>query len=262
MIDIHCHLLPGIDDGATDVYAAEAMLEQAQRIGITAIVSTPHVNDASSPNYIDGFAPVFADLQLLAEKYGIKLKRAAELHHGSRTQALLDEHPELYYHRDSRTFLLEESFMQKPVNLKQRIFELLLSGYRIVMAHPERYPWLGEDRELRNYLFQAGVFMQIDAGSLNGSYSRKAYDFGWQMIKEGHCHFLASDAHNDKGRSFIELAHAYELVSEKYSPELADLLTKTNPAAIISGSTIVSPTARENPDNGFLSRFQEKLSWR
>ena len=149
--------------------------------------------------------------------------------------------------------------MHKPFDFKENIFDIILNKKKVVLAHPERYKWLEEDRDLLEYLFNSGVLFQLDAGSLNGSFSRRAQSFGWELIDMGYAHCVGSDAHNLTGRSFKELAKARDQVLEKKGEEISKLLFQQNPLAIINGGEEIQNIPATIKAKSLLKRMSEKF---
>jgi protein-tyrosine phosphatase len=241
MIDLHCHVLPSLDDGAGDIVVSESMLGQAAASGIKEIVATPHVGPDTAEEYYKNMLEKYEILKGRAEKYHIKLHLGAEIFHSPVILKQLEKWPELFLDNKDKYILLEASFLQKPHGLKEIIFELNLRGIKVVIAHPERYFWLADDEDILDYMIHSGVIFQLDAGSLTGSFSRKVMKFGWEMIEKGIAHYVASDAHNVGGRSFNELLKAREFVFRNRGKEVSELLFNRNPSAVLNGDADIPP---------------------
>jgi protein-tyrosine phosphatase len=262
MVDLHSHILPGIDDGASDVDEMQVMLSIAAESGIRKIVATPHINEESSDAYLDLIQKKYNELkETIAREYEIELVLGGEILIYPEISDDLDRLKPFLFAGDS--MLLECRFINKPYAFKDIIFALKMKGIRVILAHPERYRWMEEDAPLLDYLLQNGVLMQLDAGSLNGVFSKRAQQFARRMLAAGQVHFIASDAHNTGSRSFSEMAISQQYLSKKYDTGLADLLLHKNPDNLFKPDsdiltqrlTAYSPDSNSNPILRFYRRI-------
>lgn len=234
MIDTHCHILPGVDDGPRDMAAALEMARVAAADGLRAIIATPHW--AAGPGFPDWQTLVqhTAALQAAVEHAGLDLK----LHAGAEialTSSLLEAAatgpwPCLA----GSPYLLVEVPAYADWQLARRaIFELQLRGYRIVLAHPERIPALAEVPDRARELSAGGVILQVTTAGLLGRLSRDATRLARWLVAEGLADLLATDAH-DPRRDPPKLSPARKIVTRLAGPEAFDRLTSATPAQILS----------------------------
>ena len=196
MIDLHCHLLPGVDDGAPDLTTSLAMARIAVGDGIKTIACTPHIYPGMYDNNGPAIRRAVAELQLRLEEAGIPLRLtlgadthiAPDLVAGLRAGRV----PTLH---DSRYFLLEPPHHVAPPRLTETVFDLLAAGYVPVITHPERLSWIEDRYETFVALVRKGAWLQVTAGSLTGRFGKAAQYWGERLLDEGWAHILATDAH-------------------------------------------------------------------
>lgn len=204
MIDLHSHILPGVDDGPGDWNGTLGMLRMAEEAGTTTIVATPHSHDywrALQPPEIL-IPKLVAEANQRAADAGLTIKVLT----GQECQAL----PGLVQDLDkmtcqtlahSRTVLMELPFMMWPAHTESLVFDLQLAGYTILLAHPERYKALQDDLSKLAPLIERGVYAQITTTSVMGRNGSKAQEVARQMVELNWAHVLASDAHSSGGRN-------------------------------------------------------------
>ena len=235
MIDIHSHILPGIDDGALSMSETIEMIEIARATGTTALVASPHADTQYSyePERIE---------ELLAEARaqagpGIALVRGCDFHLMlSNIEAAL-KNPSRYTIGGKCYVLMELSDMLIFPNTGAIWTELEAAGMRIILTHPERNPLLRQRLELIEEWVAQGRYMQVTAQSLLGVFGPKAYEFAVKLLDRGLVHFLASDGHNVRHRP-PRLDQGFEWVVRKYSPRLAQLLCVEHPRAVLAGEPL------------------------
>ncbi|MBL0156752.1 MAG: exopolysaccharide biosynthesis protein [Bryobacterales bacterium] len=235
MIDIHSHILPGIDDGALSMSETIEMIEIARATGTTALVASPHADTQYSyePERIE---------ELLAEARaqagpGIALVRGCDFHLMlSNIEAAL-KNPSRYTIGGKCYVLMELSDMLIFPNTGAIWTELEAAGMRIILTHPERNPLLRQRLELIEEWVAQGRYMQVTAQSLLGVFGPKAYEFAVRLLDRGLVHFLASDGHNVRHRP-PRLDQGFEWVARKYSPRLAQLLCVEHPRAVLAGEPL------------------------
>ncbi len=201
MRDIHCHILPGVDDGASSIRKSLQMLEAAQAAGITSIVCTPHVRKP----YFDYDAMWDAFELLQSQAGGFPLQMGWEVNHGELMRLGLDWAD--YLHFDgSNEFLLELSTGCTAYDFRdyeRTIFALQGKGYEVIIAHPERYAAIQKDIGLAQRLVDMGCKLQASADYVSGGRFGKEKKYARRMLKEGLYTYLASDAHRvDHYRDF------------------------------------------------------------
>jgi len=257
MIDIHSHILPGIDDGVKTEDDAVEFARMAEADGITTIVATPHCKEGF---YFNDRARVLKEVgklrtRLSAEGVGLKLEPGAEVHicpdlvervADGRAPTLLD---------NGHTLLLELSLSQYPVELENLIFELKLAGLEVVLAHPERIRYFQDDLSRYEAVVHQGAIGQITTGSVLGVFGSEIAEISEEMMVKGLVHVMATDAHNTRGRPPL-LREALELAIEQVGEARAMAMVTDVPRALIEGRSPELPDV-ESPRSGggFLSRL-------
>jgi protein-tyrosine phosphatase len=235
VIDIHSHLLPGLDDGPAAMEETLAMLEVARASGATAIVATPHADTRYrfDPERVDA---LLAEVRERAGP-GLAIHRGCDFHlmFDNVNDAL--RHPERYT-IDGRGYLLVElSGLVIFPNTGELFDRLEQRGMRIVITHPERNPLLCQRLELLEQWVAEGRLLQITAQSLAGHFGPRARSFGKTLLDRGLAHFIASDAH-DAVRRPPRLDHAFAWVRDRYGEPLARALMIGHPEAALAGERI------------------------
>ncbi|WP_165247933.1 CpsB/CapC family capsule biosynthesis tyrosine phosphatase [Adlercreutzia sp. ZJ141] len=206
MRDIHCHILPGVDDGAANLAESLAMLEAAKRAGVTSIVCTPHCRDP----YFDYEAMWNAYELLKAHADGFPLQMGFEVNHSKLME--LGLHWVDYLHFDgSKDFLLELSSRAKAsdfVEYERTIYELQGRGYRVIIAHPERYAAIQEDVGLARRLAHMGCKLQASADFVRGGRLGREKKPARALFEQGLYSYIASDAHRIEHYTYLAEARA------------------------------------------------------
>ena len=244
MIDLHCHLLPGIDDGAKDLDLSLAMARMACADGITTIACTPHILPGVYNNSGPAIRAAVARLREAMAQAGIpiRLLTGADVHIAPDLVAQLRDGRALTLN-DTRNFLLEPPHHLLPPRLEDHIFGLQTAGYVPILTHPERLSWLDGHYDLVKRLVYSGVLMQLTAGSLLGRFGRRPRYWAERMLDDGLCHLLATDAHNTEQRA-PRMAEARALVAQRVGEEEATHLVLTRPQGIVND---VSPAELPPP---------------
>ncbi|MDG4604479.1 MAG: capsular biosynthesis protein [Candidatus Contendobacter sp.] len=234
MIDLHCHLLPGVDDGAPDLAAALAMARIAVADGIEVIACTPHIYSGMYDNNGPAIRGAVAELQVRLEEAGIPLRLTL----GADTHVAPDLVTGLRVGRvptlgDSRYFLLEPPHHVAPPRLAETVFDLLAAGYVPVITHPERLSWIEDRYETFVELTRQGAWLQVTAGSLVGRFGKAAQYWGERLLDEGWVHILATDAHGVDRRPPL-LAEGWKAAERWLGAEEAYHLVITRPQGILN----------------------------
>jgi protein-tyrosine phosphatase len=246
VIDLHCHVLPGIDDGPATIEGSLALVRAAVAGGTRVLVATPHVNWRYR-NESATIARLVAELNELLSREGVLTASGTALEVRAGAEVALTAIAELEEGElerltlgGGRWLLVEPPFAVVAPNLDTMLLELRERGQRIVLAHPERCPAFRRDPAMLGRLVRAGMLTSVTAGSLGGHFGDEARRFALALAHEGLLHNVASDAHDDVQRR-PEIA--VELARVGLGP-LAQWLTVDVPAAILDGGEIPSrPTA-------------------
>ena len=234
MIDLHCHMLPGIDDGAADMNVALAMARMAVADGIETVACTPHIYPGLYENTGAGIEAGIAALRAALADAGIPLKlvTGADTHlvPGLLAKLRTGEVPTL---AGSKYFLLEPAHHVAPPQFEDSVFEFIAAGYTPVVTHPERLTWIDEHFAVFSQLVRAGAWMQITAGSLTGHFGPEPQYWGERMLDEGLVHLLATDAHGI-GRRAPLLAEGRDAAAKWVGKEEARRLIEDRPRCILN----------------------------
>jgi protein-tyrosine phosphatase len=253
MVDIHCHLLPGIDDGPDTLNEALQMAEAAIAGGITHVVATPHANDTYD------FNPerVKALRQELAAHLGGRLALATgcDFHLNAQNLKALEQSPASYTINQKNYLLVEFSEFSIPRSMDQTLHQLQLRGLTPVITHPERNAILRQQPERLARWIHQGCAAQVTGGALIGGFGPSTQKTAEKWVAQGLIHFVASDAHNLRGRP-PELRAAYEAVKKQRGEEIARALLVENPLAAFEGRALpYIPEVEEDARHGRRKRF-------
>jgi len=192
--DIHSHFIPGIDDGSPDMETSIALIKKMQELGYTKVITSPHVMSDfyknSSETILMGLADVRAELKL--QNINMEIDAVAEYYIDYEFEQKIGKEKFLTF--GDNFLLVELSFMEVPRNLFDIIFKLQLEGYKVVLAHPERYGYYKQ--EDYDNLVNRGVLLQINLLSLIGHYSPQIKKKTEQLIAKGQVSFVGTDCHN------------------------------------------------------------------
>lgn len=233
-IDIHCHILPGLDDGPREKSESERMLEIARKDGISDIVATPHLLNGSFDESRDKMELALSELREGA--YGIALYTGAEVRLGADLirRAEMGEVPLI----NNRRFLLLElpPFLIPPVEVLEFIIRGLRgAGIYPIITHPERNLPISKDLSIMRRLLDCGALFQVTAMSiLHPSQIRKCV---MNMIKKHYVHAIASDAHDSRFRPPL-LSEAFTMIAGEFGENVAERLFVDNPSKIIRGEPL------------------------
>ncbi|MCM3166372.1 tyrosine-protein phosphatase [Peribacillus frigoritolerans] len=242
MIDIHCHILPGVDDGSTDLKESLNMARKAVEAGITHIFATPHHLNEKYVNVKSDIIDRAVRLNESLQQNNIPLT----IHQGQEVRIHRDiftslEKEEILTLDDNGTYLLLELPAGRvPTYTQEVIYELLLKGITPIIVHPERNKELIENHKLLFELVQEGALTQITSGSIIGNFGKSIQSFSKKIIEHNLAHFIATDAHNIGSRGFT-LQQAYETITKTYGIQRT-FYFKENAEQLIKGQ---SPTVEK-----------------
>jgi protein-tyrosine phosphatase len=238
MIDIHHHLLWGLDDGSTSLDNSIAMAKIAAADGITHIVCTPHANGqyAYDPRVV---AEKIATLQKALDSAGIALKlgRGCDFHMSYDNIQEAKTDPARFSINGHGYLLVELPDYGISQALTETFYQLRLAGLTPILTHPERNATLVADQQRMVDWMLGGLLIQVTASSVLGNMGKSAQRMAYQLLENRWVHFLATDAHNTTSRP-PKLREAYEAVAEKFGPEYAYALCIGNPLAVFMGKPL------------------------
>lgn len=197
-VDLHSHLIPAIDDGSKTMSESLILLKGIEDLGYKKVITTPHIMaDAyrNTPEIINEGLRTLCDA---AEKegLGIKIEAAAEYYLDDGFEDLLQKGDMMLL--GGKYLLFETSYFAKPLQLEEMIFAISSSGYKPLMAHPERYRYIVDSLKEYGRFKQLGVLFQVNLNSFGGHYGRDAKQKAEFLSKEGMIDFLGSDIHHKK----------------------------------------------------------------
>ena len=203
-VDIHSHLVPGIDDGSKTMYDSILLISKLKELGFKKLITTPHIMQDKYPNTSQIIRNGLKELKqkLLTKGIDIEVEAASEY--------FLDDHfLDLLKERDILTFgdnylLFELSYTNKPIFLESAIFEMISAGYKPVLAHPERYIFFHKNFEEYKWLKRKGLLFQINLNSFSGYYSRDVQKIANKLAEEGLIDFIGSDTHKMRQLEHLE----------------------------------------------------------
>jgi len=255
VIDIHNHIIPGVDDGAKTVEIALDMVREAQRQGIKRLVLTPHLYE---PDIMDGTKAwqekiergkdrLFDAIAKDGQGIDIEIEIAAEVRYQDWLDKIIDELDVLI---GGKYLLLEFSFNFVPNRIEDIIYDLIKRNITPILAHPERIvPWQNEPGKVIE-LIRLGCLTQIDLGSVLGSLGRSSEKLAKILLDNEAVHLVGSDSHNLSSRPlYAKSGHAW--LCDNYGQNLADKLLIENPERVVRGAEleIFIPYLEKQPDN-------------
>lgn len=232
-LDIHCHILPGLDEGPRTAEQSLRMIELARRDGTTGIVATPHIIRGIYNNTKDIIARAISELNEAASRIGLYMGAEIRIDRDIAARVNTGELPLI---NDKNFILLElPTYVIPPLGELEKVIKDLRDR-RIypIFAHPERNMTLMKDLSIVKRLVRCGALFQMTATSIDRCDIQRA---ALKMIKKGYIHVVASDAHDDLRRPPI-LSEAYEMVSRKIDRDLANELFMINPLNIVQGRNV------------------------
>jgi protein-tyrosine phosphatase len=258
MIDIHCHPLPEIDDGAKSFEIALAMCQMAANDGITHLVATPHCNyryrfDAQANR---------ARLKELQAAVGgsPKLLLGCDFHLSYDNLRRLAENGSDFSINNTHYLLVEFADHFIPDQMDNVFYEIEVAGFTPILTHPERNPVIQRKPELLYHWAMRGCLVQITAMSYVGRFGLKAQTLSEEWLERNLVHFFASDAHDLERRPPV-LSSCYKKVATTRGRDIAELLLEANPAAVINGAPLPASAPplgpKESPrKKGWFSVFR------
>jgi len=257
MVDIHCHVLPETDDGATSLEESVAMCHAAAADGIKTIVATPHMFDGvhTTPDK----ETIRKKIATVMRACGacVNIVPGGEVRYSYEIFQEAGDPGARIKLNGTSYMLLEFPFHSVPPNIEMTIFQILNAGITPVIAHPERNRRIKERPTILVDLIERGAFAQLDAGSLTGGFGREAYHVSRQIIEAGLAHFIATDAHHQDRRRPV-LSEAAAIAAVWGGEEYARAMVEANPGALVNDRAI--PFQPEADVDALLGRNKNK-SW-
>ena len=240
MIDIHAHILPGIDDGAENMDDALEMAALAVESGVKTLVVTPHCMDfADRKNFWD--TQLMEEIaqfrtQLARENIPLEILPGMEIFGTHKTPDYIRQ-GKITGINNSDYLLIEFAFHNYAAQATEILERVADLGKRPVVAHPERYEYILEDPSILNLWAEMGCLLQINKGSLLGVFGRREQSLAFELIDRDFAFAVASDAHSSVRRT-TWMGDVARLLKQEFSQSTADRLLKVNPAKIIKNENI------------------------
>lgn len=255
MIDLHSHILPGIDDGSRSLDMSLEMARMAVDDGITLMACTPHIYPGLYMNDTAGIIAAREALQREFDDRGIPLKLTigADVHlvpgllEGLRAGTVPCLH-------QTRYLLLEPAHHVAPPHFQESVFSLVAAGYVPVITHPERLTWVEDHYDVFRDLVRQGAWMQITAAALTGTFGARAKYWGERFLDEGLTHIIATDAHSNGRRSPV-MSKARDIAERMLGKEEAQLLVRGRQERMLRNelpSAVPPPPTVEPKRGGWL----------
>ena len=225
LFDIHCHLIPGVDDGAQDLEETRRLLRMEYEQGVRNIIATPHYRDQMFDTPIRTIRSQFALVEKCVQEFNQELAKE------DRMRRMLDE-GRVSTMADSGYVLVEFSGNAEYSYIEDRLRSLIIVGYRPIIAHVERCDNIWGDLGMLRDLVQMGAYMQVNADSILGKSGFYTKRFCRKLMKEDLLHFVGSDCHDSRYR-ICRTGEAYRKVASKMGQEYADKIFIENPSAIV-----------------------------
>src|SRR5271156_4433943 len=228
MVDIHCHLLPNLDDGAESFEMACAMAESAIADGITHVVGTPHAN--SHYPFVPELVKQRRDEIQACFEGRLTLATGCDFHLSFDNLQEIRNDSERFTLNQKNYLLVEFADFSIPSSLDQALHELQLAGLHPIITHPERNPLIRTKPERLFQWLRQGCYAQVTAQSLLGRFGKAAQDVAEEWLGLGAVHFIASDAHNVTSRP-LRLKETFDHVAGRWGGDVARALLIANPLA-------------------------------
>ena len=235
MLDIHCHILPGVDDGAPNMDVSLEMAEILYQAGFQKIAASPHYGEGSAGDVpIDLATSRRQDLNQELQKAGIGLEILPNAEHHLRPSLFdrIDAGAVVPIGGKGKWLLVELPWSPIP-NPEEIIFRIQMKGFRVILAHPERYKYI--EPPMVERFVERGVLMQVELGSFADLYGRRARKRALRYADKGQCHVLATDLHHSKNASKW-IASALKYIRKRYGEDGLERVLKVNPQLLMDNA--------------------------
>ena len=238
MVDLHCHLLPGIDDGSKSMEISLRLAREATENGVTHALLTPHHMNGHYVNHKQDVIQRTEEFQEQLRKNDIPLTvfPGQEVRINGHLLDALDKDDILFADTGNRYLMLEFPDDDVPYYTNQMIFDLQQRGITPIIVHPERNTKIMAEPDLIYQLLEKGCLSQITASSYVGTFGKKVENFSQQLIEAGQGYIFASDAHDLPGRKY-EMRQAFEKLSQEFGGELVEQY-QNNARSIINDANV------------------------
>lgn len=201
--EVHCHILPGIDDGSPDVETSVSLVRQMQQMGIERIIATSHVTEGTFENTAEIIRAAYDNLRVALDAQNIDVKIHVSAEYRMDEYFLSQLNGDALLPFPDNYLLIENSFFQPFWEIKELIFDLQLKGFTPILAHPERYMYYHKTPKIYDELHEQGCLFQVNLLSLAGYYYPEVKNMAWRMLDRGLVDFIGSDMHKISHAEFI-----------------------------------------------------------
>ncbi|RQO65687.1 histidinol phosphatase [Pedobacter sp. KBW01] len=212
-IDMHSHILPGIDDGSPDIATSVRFVKSLSELGFEQLIATPHILKELYPNTLESISKAKIDLQIALNQANITTKLNAGAEYMVDQDFTLDQD---LCPLDQKHLLIEMSYLSESPGISQTIFDVSIKGYHPVLAHPERYTFYFKDKSRLKRFKEKGCLLQLNLLSVLGYYGKDVKQLAELLLKEKMYDFAGTDLHHDK--------HLTALTESVQSGRLFDLI--------------------------------------
>lgn len=253
MFDIHCHILPNIDDGARDFEDCMEMIKMQSKSGVKAICATPHFIEGDSDVHI---SVITERIHMVNQE--LKKRNIEAIILPGMEVFLTPNLVELYEEKriitlNNKNYLLIElpMFESRPSYLDDILFSLELKGIHPIIAHPERYRQVQQHPNTVYKLIESGCLIQVNSGSITGEFGKSVQKTANTLLEHNMVHFVASDCHSSKARMSL-LNESYDMVAKKFGKNYAKKLYVDNPRDVLDGKEIEVEDAEKVKKKKFI----------
>ena len=239
MIDIHCHVLYDVDDGAGDLQTSQAMIDSMARSGVTGIIATPHLRQQMFSYPVNRIEEAYHELREYAASKGVSLYLGCEYHVGHEIFGHL-ETGRIHTLADTNYVLTEYSHADSLDRIVNYTQELIMRGWKPVIAHAERYGVFQRNPHLAAEAADAGAGIQVNANSILGLDGRILKKTAKKLLDLDMVDYIASDAH-DMGERAGHMGECYSYILKKYGNDSAQRLFEQNPGRILDEDGSIQP---------------------
>ncbi|RKR82266.1 tyrosine-protein phosphatase YwqE [Mucilaginibacter gracilis] len=217
-VDMHSHLLPGIDDGSPDLETSISYISQLNELGYSKFICTPHIFKEIHPNSRETILPALQAVKnaLVERGIDVEITAAAEYMINTDFDPLMESDDLMVL--NGKRVLIEMSYMFESYDIEKYIFNLRMKGYTPILAHPERYVYYHQDYERYHRFIDMGCLMQVNLLSLSGYYGKGIKTIALKLIKENMIDLIGTDFHNIRHlqaiNDFVKSGAAYNLIGK------------------------------------------------
>lgn len=260
MVDLHSHVLYGVDDGSKTMEMSMEMIEQSIREGVTHLALTPHHIKDVVTTAMDNKEEYIRKFKQLEKIYQGRIQLIPSLEIMFYENMLEDlENGTLMGYGAKKTVLVEYNLLDFPLASEAVFYEMKKAGYQVILAHPERNHALQEDVEILYHLHDLGVLFQLNAGSLKGQFGSTVKNFALRLVEKNLIHAIGSDGHSPSQRN-MKIKYAYDKIKELNPPLYENIME--NAKNLIQGESVqvlaYKPWIIEKPRRGIFKYFKKK----